>query len=185
MEAPTRQLVHYYRALRKYGLNDSHSGNASVRVENGFWITPTGANAEILEEEELVFCAWDAPLPAHASSDAALHRQVYARIAEAGAVLHAHCPYAVALTMEEDAFAPQDLEGRLFLGKEVPVLAIPVEEHFQQAPEAVAEALAYCPVCIERAHGVYAWGKTLDHAYQLLNALESSARLVWLRRSLR
>ena len=33
-------LVQYYRWLREYGYNDSHSGNASVREGDHIWVTP-------------------------------------------------------------------------------------------------------------------------------------------------
>ena len=36
-------LVRHYRWLRQYGNNDSHSGNASTRVGDTLWVTPTGA----------------------------------------------------------------------------------------------------------------------------------------------
>lgn len=36
-------LVRHYHWLRQYGLNDSHSGNASVRNGETFWITPPAA----------------------------------------------------------------------------------------------------------------------------------------------
>ncbi|HKF93705.1 MAG TPA: class II aldolase/adducin family protein, partial [Gammaproteobacteria bacterium] len=46
-------IVRYYRWLRRYGYNDSHSGNASVRYGDAIWVTPTGACADTLIAGEL------------------------------------------------------------------------------------------------------------------------------------
>ena len=50
-------LVRHYHWLRQYGLNDSHSGNASVRDGEVFWITPTGCCADTLSSGELASTA--------------------------------------------------------------------------------------------------------------------------------
>ena len=47
-------LVLYYRLLRQHGLNDSHSGNGSVRLNNYFAVTKTGACADTIEVNQLV-----------------------------------------------------------------------------------------------------------------------------------
>ena len=47
-----QELVQHYGWLRKYGYNDSHSGNASVRDDSTIWVTPTGACADTLHADE-------------------------------------------------------------------------------------------------------------------------------------
>ncbi len=56
-------LVQYYRWLRDYGYNDSHSGNASVREGDFIWVTPTGAFAELLKPHDLIACPLDGEIP--------------------------------------------------------------------------------------------------------------------------
>lgn len=70
-------LVRHYLWLRQYGLNDSHSGNASVRDGVSFWITPTGCCADLLSSGDLVECQTDGVLGKGASLDARLHLAVY------------------------------------------------------------------------------------------------------------
>ena len=72
-------LIRHYRWLRQYGLNDSHSGNASVRDGERVWITPTGACADLLEPQQLVQCSVDGSCGQGASLDAPLHIEVYRR----------------------------------------------------------------------------------------------------------
>lgn len=177
------QLVAYYRALRLQGLNDSHSGNASVRAGKDVWVTPRGAPAERLTAAELIACRLPETIGGNASLDARLHLAVYRENPEAGAVLHAHCPHAIALTLDGRPFVPVDHEARHYF-PEVPVISLAAdhywERHQQEASERVARVLANNRVCILSAHGVYAQGRNLDEAYKWLCSLEHSARIAFL-----
>lgn len=181
---PRLDLVRHYRWLRHYGLNDSHSGNLSVRAQADYWITPTGACADTLEPDALVRCLLhDAP-PAGASLDAPLHRQVYLHNAQASAVMHSHGPYSIAMTLSGEDFLPQDFEGQYYF-RRVPVLDIPYAEYVERSPAAVAAALAEYPVAVVRGHGVYACAQTVNLAYKWTCSFESSAKTAWLARQLR
>jgi molybdopterin-guanine dinucleotide biosynthesis protein MobB len=169
------ELVSYYRWLRSYGCNDSHSGNASARDAKGFWITPTGACAEILSVRALVFCPFEGDCPQAASLDAKMHQLVYHRQPRARAILHSHGPYSVAMSFAGQDFRPSDFEAQYYF-ESVPVLNVPYEDYMEQAPGAVAEALSECPIAMVRGHGVYAWGETLEQAYKWTTSLELSAK---------
>lgn len=182
MEFATKQeLVQTYRRLQKNGLNDSHSGNASVRTEQGMWITPTGACAETLDANDLVLCTAGTPTTPGASLDAALHAAIYHKVSGARAVLHFHPAHAIALTLDGEDFLPEDFEGSYFLNR-VPVLDVAFERYTLDSPDAVAEALVENRATIVRGHGAYVAGNCLDQAYKWANALESSARITWLAR---
>ena len=173
-----QELVQVYRWLRQYGLNDSHSGNASVRDGDGFWITPTGACADRLTADALVRCPLDGPLPERASLDAPLHQAVYLADAGTGAVLHSHGPASIAVTLDGRDFRPVDFEGQYYFPR-VPVIRMPYGDYLERAPAAVAQALARHPVAVVCGHGVYARGNTIELAYKWTCSMESSARL-WL-----
>jgi L-fuculose-phosphate aldolase len=170
-----QDLVRQYRLLRVHGCNDSHSGNASARDGDGFWVTPTGAGADTLAPDDLIFCPLAGDCPEGASTDAELHRLIYRRQPAARAVLHSHGPYSVAMSFAGQDFRPADFEAQYYFER-VPVLSVPFEHYREQAPEEVAEALAEHPVCMIRGHGVYAWGESLDLAYKWTTSLELSAK---------
>jgi L-fuculose-phosphate aldolase len=174
-------LVQYYRWLRAHGLNDSHSGNASIRDGQSAWVTPTGCGGDTLEASHLVLCPLGEPPPAGASLDAPLHLAVYAARPEARAVLHSHGPHTIAMTLAEGDFRPADFEGQYYFPV-VPVLDIPPSLYTARSPGAVAAALAMHRVCVVRGHGVYAAAESLDLAYKWTCSLESSARIAWLAR---
>jgi L-fuculose-phosphate aldolase len=176
-----RELVEYYRLLRQYGCNDSHSGNASVRDGEEFLVTPTGACADTLAPLDLIRCPLAGEIPTGASLDAPLHRLVYHHQPAARAVLHSHGPHAVALSLAGRDLAPADFEGQLYFPR-VPVLDVPYADYVAKAPLAVAEALAKHPIAMVRGHGVYAWGESLNRAYKWTSSLELSAQTFILAR---
>jgi L-fuculose-phosphate aldolase len=178
---PRLDLTRHYRWLRQYGINDSHSGNLSVRIDTDYWVTPTGACADTLEADDLVRCALDGNPPAGASLDAPLHRQVYLKNPGAGAVMHSHGPYSVAITMSGVDFLPPDFEGQYYFPR-VPVLDIAYADYISKAPAAVADALCDYPVVVVRGHGVYACAENLNLAYKWTCSLEQSAMTAFLAR---
>ncbi len=176
---PQQELTRYYKWLREYGYNDSHSGNISVRNGDAVLITPTSACADTLLPEDFVTCGIDAVIPAGASGDAALHIAVYQRNAKANAMIHSHGAYSIAMTLNGEDFVPVDFEGQLYFPK-VPVITVPYETYFADAAAKVAEVLAEYPVCIVRGHGVYAQAEHLNLAYKWTCSLELSAKTVFL-----
>ena len=176
---PRNELVRYYRLLRQYGLNDSHSGNASVRDGNTVWVTPTGCCADTLEPGDLVRCDLDGALGEGASLDAPLHVLVYRKNPDAGAVLHSHGAHSVAMTLNGEDFVPVDFEG-LYYFPRVPVINAPYDDYVSRSPELISEVLRDHRITLYRGHGVYAQGATLNLAYKWTSSLELSARTAWL-----
>jgi L-fuculose-phosphate aldolase len=178
---PRDELVRHYRWLRQYGCNDSHSGNASVRLGDAFWVSPTGACADILQASDLIRCPLEGPCTPGASLDASLHQAVYRANPKAGAVLHSHGAYTVASTLNGRDFEPVDFEGQYYFER-VPVLSIPYDRYVAEAPGAVAGALANHRVTVVRGHGVYACAETVNLAYKWTCSLELSARTLVIAR---
>lgn len=172
---PRVELVRYYRWLRRYGYNDSHSGNASVRVGDWFYVTPTGASADRLTPDQLMRCPIEGDCPPGASLDAPLHRAVYRAQPGARALLHSHGAYSVAVSLAGQDFEPVDFEGRYYFER-VPVIPIDYDRYVAEAPAKVAAVLARHPVAMVRGHGVYAQAETLDRAYKWTCSLELSAK---------
>ena len=172
-------LIEHYRWLRQYGLNDAHSGNASVRDGESIWVTPTGACADTLSAEQLIACNLDGQCQAHASLDAPLHVRIYQRNAAATCVLHSHGPYTLAMTMNGEDFYPIDFEGQYYFDV-IPVLNIAFDDYLAQSPEQVSKTLVNYPICVVRGHGVYAQAETINLAYKWTCTLEHVAKVAYL-----
>ncbi len=92
-------LIATARAMQAAGLNRGTAGNVSVRCGDGFLITPTGMPCDVLTADDIPLLARDGTSEGRRqpSSEWRFHRDLYAARPEAGAVLHAHSPFAVAL----------------------------------------------------------------------------------------
>ncbi len=178
------ELVYYYSLLRKYGCNDSHSGNASVKEGDTIWVTPTGACADTLNADELVACNLDGSIGDKASFDAKLHIEVYKQNSNATTVLHSHGPHTIALTMSGSDFVPEDFEGKLYFPR-VPVHTIDYDEYSERSPKRVADTLKKYCITVVRGHGVYACAETLNLAYKWTCSLEHSAKIAFIQNQLK
>ncbi|MFE6308777.1 class II aldolase/adducin family protein [Nocardiopsis sp. NPDC057823] len=86
-----------HRAV-ELGLSPGSSGNVSARVDGLVLMSPTGVPLDRLEPDGLSVVAADGtpvsgPPP---SKELPLHRSMYDRLPEAGAVVHLHSPHATA-----------------------------------------------------------------------------------------
>ncbi|ORU93257.1 MAG: hypothetical protein A6F70_05115 [Cycloclasticus sp. symbiont of Bathymodiolus heckerae] len=173
------QLVLYYRLLCQHSLNDSHSGNGSMRLDDTFIITKTGACADTIQPDELITCQFEQTLPAKASLDAGIHRTIYQAQNTCQAVLHAHNPYTIALTLNSNQFCPVDFEGRLYFG-DLEVITCEEDNYLDVMPNRIAESLKKQPIAIVQSHGVYAAADNIELAYKWLRSIEQSAKIKWL-----
>lgn len=178
------------------GLNSSHSGNMSARWGDRIMITRTGAALGRLSAGDLVEVPLDAgqddvaeglhPWPpgpgVQPSSELVVHRAVYLAV-PAGAVVHAHPPHAVALSLAADTLVPADTEGALILGP-VPVVTARRPAGSAEVAALVAAALRERPLVLVRGHGSFALGDDLEEAYHRTAALEHSARIACIHRML-
>lgn len=93
-------LISHARRMNETGLNQGTSGNLSVRVgEDAFLITPSGVPYDRLEPDDLVRMnmAGDVEGEGTPSSEWRIHRDLYERRLDAGAILHAHSPWAMSV----------------------------------------------------------------------------------------
>lgn len=177
------QTLHAFQEVGKdlyrLGLVTSHGGNLSLRDGHDIWITGTGTMLGRLETRHISLVhpggGYEGPAP---SSDTILHTTVYA-LTNAAAVVHAHPRHATALSLDADLIVPPDFEGQLHLTD------IPVVAQGPQQVEQLAVALTERRAVVLRGHGAYAKGESLWEALHWITALEESAHIEVIRRSLR
>ncbi len=164
------------------GLNSSHSGNLSIRKGEMIWITRRGAPLGRLKAADIVGVDLRHPEPMarFASRELPSHVAIYAH-GLAGAVVHAHPPAAVALSLSRDGIVPLDLEG----GHHIPRVGVvvppgPYDPHRLAGP--VGQALREARVAVIRAHGTFSWGADLWEAFRWTSTLEHSCRILLLSR---
>jgi len=179
------------RSLFERGYAHATAGNISVRLEDGFLITPTDACLGTLDPARLARLDAQGVQQAGdpASKTLALHRRIYAAAPEARCVLHTHSTHLVALTLQgvwsQDDIVPPITPYYVMKVGHVPLIAYH-RPGDPQAAELVAqriEAMAargtpIRAVMLERL-GPNVWHRTPAQASAVLEELEETARL-WL-----
>ena len=168
------EFLNYGTRLHREGLVTSVFGNISRRVEGGFEITPTGSFLDVSAKP--VFVSDEGVPEAGASSEYRVHLQIY-RQTDAGAIVHAHPPYAVGLSLSCDRLTPVDSEGRMLLPK-IPV--VDGEPGTEALAENVGDALVVSPLVIARGHGTFARAQRVVDAYILTAVAEHAARILFI-----
>jgi ribulose-5-phosphate 4-epimerase/fuculose-1-phosphate aldolase len=186
-----QEICRVGRSLFERGYVHSTAGNISVRLPDGFLITPTEACLGFLEPEALSKVGADGVQVsgARASKTLALHRRIYTADPDAGCVIHTHSTHLVALTLagvwkREDILPPITPYYVMKVGH-VPLIAYHrpgdpmVGELVAQTIERMrAEATPIRAVMLERL-GPNVWHSTPAAAMAALEELEETARL-WL-----
>jgi L-fuculose-phosphate aldolase len=169
------ELARIGRRVLAEGLASGNFGNASLRSRDGFFVKRSGAYLD--DPGPLVFVPLEGEIPPGASRESPVHRAVYLETRHR-AVLHAHPPFAVTLSLSREKIVPVDPEG-LLLCPAIPVVAGPPGS--QRLGDRVAEALLRGKIVIARGHGTFAAGKDLEEAYLVTSAAEHSCRVLYLR----
>jgi len=111
-----------------------------------------------------------------------VHRCIY-KNTPALAVVHAHPPYAVALSFTEKEIMPPDVEGRALLSK-VPILNAEMVGKTVELADEIARLMGEYRVVLVRGHGTFAASQLLEEAYYYTVVLEHSCRLLYLLKAL-
>jgi methylthioribulose-1-phosphate dehydratase len=185
-DAARAGIIAVGRRLDSRGWAPATAGNYSVRLDDGFAVTASGWHKGRLSEEGVLRLDMDGHVvgTGRPSAETHLHLSIYRQFPAAGAVLHGHSPQAVGLTR-----AFRDLKAWNFTGHELlkvfpgqttheTEIALPIVDNSQDMnviEAAIAPALARPgapPAYLIRDHGLYAWGKDLDEAERVLEAVE-------------
>lgn len=154
-------------------------GNLSVRKGDGFYIKRSGAYLDTATEP--VFVPFSGAVTPGASSEFRVHREVYKKTAHC-AIVHAHPPAAVALSLLRDEVHPEDSEGKMFCPV---IMVVGGEPGSQEIADSVSDAMSRSNLVIARGHGTFAAGKTLDEAYILTSLAEHACRVLWYKQAWR
>lgn len=175
-----KQLLAVARAMSEVRLNVGTSGNASVRTAHGMLITPSGVPAEKCSAEDLVVVAPDGRASGRLapSTEWRMHADVYAEHAQAGAVVHAHPPFATALACQRGEIPPFHYMILRFGGPTV--RCAPYATFGTQAlSDNVRAALHERNACLLANHGMLVFGRDPEHALALAVEFETLCEQYW------
>jgi L-fuculose-phosphate aldolase len=180
----TSQFQEVGRDLFTRGLVSSHTGNLSIRLGDNLIITRRGSQLGCLQEQDLIETGIfknDRSTPL-ASTELAVHRTIY-QVTSALAVIHAHPPHSIALSLKEKKIVPNSTEGYNTIG-EVPVLGWGMEVKPGGMADIIAEALKDRRIIMVHGHGTFATGQLLEEAFNYTTTLEENCQVICLLKSL-
>jgi L-fuculose-phosphate aldolase len=117
-----------------------------------------------------------------ASTELAVHRAIYQET-PALAIVHAHLPHAVALSLTDTEIVPNDAEG-LSIVDRVPVLGWHMRVRPGGLADIIAQSLKQHRIVMVHGHGSFAIGQLLEEAHNCTTTLEESCQVICLLKSL-
>jgi L-fuculose-phosphate aldolase len=168
------------RAMNAHNLTRGAAGNVSARIGEGFLVTPTGMAYDETAPADIVFMRMDGTWngPRKPSSEWRFHRDIYASRPEAGAVLHAHSPFATALACLGADIPPFHYMIARFGGKTVRCADYATYGTQELSQNALAALEGRC-ACLLANHGMLAFGRDLRQALDLAVEFEALCEQYW------
>ncbi len=183
-EQDTRHLlVELAASLFVRGFSVGSAGNISVRLDNGYLITPTNSSLGRLDPARLSlldaeFRHVDGDKP---SKEVFMHRAFYRASADAGAVVHLHSTQATAVACLPDVdrdnpIPPLTPYFVMRVGRRMPIV-----EYYRPGDPAMEQAIHGAALgaraLLLANHGPVVSGKTLTDAVYAAEELEEAAKL--------
>jgi L-fuculose-phosphate aldolase len=174
------QLLKIAQKLIATGLNKGTAGNASVRCEDGFLVTPSGMAVEDMSVASMVKMQFDGSFEADKipSSEWRFHRDILQNRQDVNAIVHTHSMFATTLAC---------------LHKDIPpfhyMIAVVGGDTIRCAPYALfgsqalsdnaLTALTDRKACLLANHGMICLGKDLDDALAVTVEVENLCEQYW------
>jgi ribulose-5-phosphate 4-epimerase/fuculose-1-phosphate aldolase len=182
------EIVRFGRSLFDRGLAAGSSGNISVRLDDGWLLTPTNACLGNLDPARLAKLDWqgrsisgDAP-----SKEAFLHRSLYEERQDAGAIVHLHSTYSAAVSCmggldHANCLPPLTAYFVMKIGR------LPLVPYYRPGDPALGDAIKglagkHSAVLLAN-HGPVVSGSSLEAAVYATEELEETAKLFLLLRN--
>jgi len=182
------QLCWTAQSLYERGYAYGATGNVSVRQEDEIWITPTGRSLAALTPGQLAQTDLQgSPRNENRpSKELPLHLAIYRRHGRtAGAIVHLHSVYCVALSCLEqlDPERPLPALTPYFFMRLAPLGIVPYHQPGSRELARAVELAAENHECLLlRNHGQVSIGRTLNEAASRAEEFEETARLFFILR---
>ncbi len=187
------QICHIGRLLYQNNLIDSASGNISARLApQRILCTPSGLAKGFMQPEQLIIVNMDGervdtPTADNAhlrpTSELLMHLECYRQRADVQAVVHAHPPHAVALTVTGHGFSDCVIPEAIVLLGVIPVTPYATPSGPENR-DAISQLVREHDAIMLAYHGSLTVAQTLWDAYLALETLEHTARIMAAARSI-
>lgn len=182
------EIVEFGRSLFERGLTAGSSGNISVRLDDGWLLTPTNACLGKLDPARLAKLDWNGNAISGdaASKEAFLHRAMYEERNGACAIVHLHSTHSAAVSCmcglnHDDCIPPLTAYFVMRIGR------LPLIPYHRPGDPKLGDAIRglarkHCAVLLAN-HGPVVSGTSLEAAVYATEELEEAAKLFLLLRN--
>ena len=175
------QIIEICRRLEKMGYFIGTWGNISVRVPEGFIVTPSRVPYDVIQTSDFVVVSNEGKVIAGhrlPSSETEIHRGVLNKKNNLGAIIHSHSPYATAVSCLHRRIPPFVEDMAQIIGGQVDCTRyVPAGQHKKIADE-VAQTIGEANAVLLANHGVLCGGRDLEEAFIASQILEKAALMM-------
>ena len=182
-----REIIETGKKLLHDGFIVAGEGNISFRLNpNEIITTSSGICKGELREQDLVHTdiagAVLNPGPAP-STEIKLHLKIYQDRPDVNCVIHAHPPYTISMTLTENLLLKPYLPESVLLLGAVPIVPY-ARPSTEDVPNRINKYVKKTDIMILERHGTVTVGKTLKEAYQKLEILERTVKILSLAKQM-
>lgn len=172
-----QQIIDTCCRMNDLGLNQGTAGNISVRVADGFLITPSSLAYDCMTPDDIVLMDFSGQYHGRRpSSEWRFHRDILAQRPDVDVVLHCHSVHATALACQHRPIPAFHYMVGVAGGTTIRCAAY-ATFGTQALSDAALRALDGRLACLLGQHGQISLGKSLDHAIWLAKEVETLAQL--------
>ncbi len=181
--AQREELIQTVRSMNKLGINQGTSGNASLRIDDGYLITPSGMAYDDITPEDVVFKKIGG---AHASpnglrkpsSEWRFHEDIFISRSDVGAIVHTHGKAVMTIACLGKDIPPFHYMIGVAGGKNI--RCAPYQTFAtQELSDVAVEALTDRKACLLANHGQIAVGAGLSQALSMAVEIETLCDVYW------
>ena len=176
-----KKIIAICKELEACGFVTGTWGNVSVRCDEGFLLTPSRIEYSSTVPEDIVLVGLDGQkISGHRlpSSEKEVHRQIYVKRPDIGAIIHCHSTYATAVSVAGVDIPPILEEVAQLIGDGIRCTKeyVRAGEHEKLGEQAAAFIYQNAAVLIKN-HGPVCCGKDLDEAFLCSMVVEKAAKI--------
>ena len=173
-------MINVSNAMIDRGINQGTAGNISVRVKDGFLITPSGVPYDEMLPQDIVLMHLDASHDGarKPSTEWRFHRDIMEKKSEVGAVIHLHSRFCTSLSMLRREIPAVHYMIAAAGGPTIPCVPY-VTWGTQELADYILNALKDRLACLLANHGMVCVGPDLKKAAWLAVEVEALAAQYW------
>ena len=181
-----RDIIACARQVYDKGIVAATDGNISYRMmTDRVMITPSGTSFANLTTDDLAYVDIDGNILTFEhkpSSELPMHLEIYRQRPDVNAVIHAHPPFATALTLTGSSLADPILPEVVIMFGKIPTAPYATPST-QESAESIRHLIKDHDAILLDHHGAVTYGESLDVAFYKMEKLEHAAKTILAARS--